>query len=150
MTPDQVRSDLGEGACGKAGGWNGAPLPLFLERKSAVSHYASPPAALEASSGKPLKSFICGFSILYNSRREGFFARFAYSAEIFKFFVGAGAYHTHLWVVGKLQLPRSCGRLDSQPHSNSLIASSRLDRGLSFRIIPSLSSRNVAGIAVTP
>src|SRR5690606_4589941 len=44
---------LGEGACGKAGGWNGVPLPLFLERKSAVSRYSFPPAALEASSGKP-------------------------------------------------------------------------------------------------
>src|SRR5690606_11465164 len=44
---------LGEGACGKAGGWNGVPLPLFLERKSALSRYSFAPAALEASSGKP-------------------------------------------------------------------------------------------------
>src|SRR5690606_37622825 len=44
---------LGEGACGKAGGWNGAPLPLFLERKSAVSPLHDALPVLEASSGKP-------------------------------------------------------------------------------------------------
>src|SRR5690606_39736638 len=43
---------LGEGACGKAGGWNGVPLPLLLERKVTGSRYASPPVALEASFGK--------------------------------------------------------------------------------------------------
>src|SRR5690606_30985425 len=44
---------LGEGACGKAGGWNGVPLPPTRRSSALVSRYASPPAALEASSGKP-------------------------------------------------------------------------------------------------
>src|SRR5690606_15558551 len=44
---------LGEGGCGKAGWWNEVPLPLFLERKAAGRRYSLPPAALEASSGKP-------------------------------------------------------------------------------------------------